>query len=120
MNDLVEFIAAVERAKAGSGAAEARVPGGEPCIEDLPVHGFPGKSGKSASPGSQNPHPVPPKDGGTRVGNNTPSLSTLGCVAGRGEWIWGAVGEGAGGGTGEEDLSREDGGDVAAVHEVLD
>jgi len=67
MNELVEFIAAVERAKAGSGEIEARVPGGELSIGDLPVHGFPGKSGV---PGSQNPHPV--AENATRVGHPHP------------------------------------------------
>jgi hypothetical protein len=69
MNDLVEFIAAVERSKDGSAEVEARVPGGKPSIGDLPVHGFPGKSGRGAGLESQNPHPVLPKDGGTRVGH---------------------------------------------------
>jgi len=69
MNDLMEFIAAVERSKCVSDEVEERVPGGEPSIGDLPVHGFPGKSGQSGGLESQNPHPVPPKGGGTRVGH---------------------------------------------------
>jgi len=64
MNDLMEFIAAVERSKCVSDEVEERVPGGEPSIGDLPVHGFPGKSGV---PGSQNPHPV--AENATRVGH---------------------------------------------------
>jgi RNA polymerase sigma factor (sigma-70 family) len=65
MNDLPEFIAAVEKAKAGSGEVEARVAGGVPSIGDLPVHRFPGKSGQVGGLGSQNPHPV--AENATRV-----------------------------------------------------
>jgi hypothetical protein len=70
MNDLMEFIAAVERSKGVSDEVEARVPGGEPSIGDLPVHGFPGKSGVA---GSQNPHRV--AENATRVGQPVDALS---------------------------------------------
>lgn len=67
MNDQVEFIAAVERAKRGGDEDEPRVGGGQPSIEDLPVHGFPGKPGQSGELESQNPHPV--AENATRVGH---------------------------------------------------
>ena len=67
MNDLMEFIAAVERSKCLSDEVEERVPGGEPSIGDLPVHGFPGKSGQSGGQGSQKSHPV--AENATRVGH---------------------------------------------------
>ena len=66
MNDLVEFIAAMERAKRGSDEDEPRVGGGQPSIKDLPVHGFPGKSGPSGGLESQKPHPV--AENATRAG----------------------------------------------------
>ena len=67
MNDLAEFIAAVERAKWGSDEDEPRVGGGQPSIEDLPVHGFPGKRVQSGGLEGQNPHPV--AENATRVGD---------------------------------------------------
>ena len=70
MNELMEFIAAVERSKCVSDDVEERVPGGEPSIGDLPVHGFPGKIGQSRGEGSQKPHPV--AENATRVGHNQP------------------------------------------------
>ena len=66
MNDLVEFIAAVERAKRGSGEEEPRFGGGQPSIEDLPVHGFPGKRGQRGGPEGQNPGPA--AENATRAG----------------------------------------------------
>jgi len=70
MNGSVEWIAACAE-KPGNGAEEIsgvgsrseRVP-----IEELPVHGFPGRASAKGTPESQNPHPVSAESAETRVG----------------------------------------------------